>query len=161
MTEQLRDYDFLARYAGDEFVAIVPETDENAVRDLCARIEKAVVGFKLPVGEGKFACVGVSLGAASYPISGESFDQVVIAADKAMYASKAARKRQRAESAKKSETGQPMVQQTTNHQIIQNQMIQVVTPTHRISEKDFVPQLGEDNFIVELDESHIISSAIN
>jgi diguanylate cyclase (GGDEF)-like protein/putative nucleotidyltransferase with HDIG domain len=161
MTEQLRDYDFLARYAGDEFVAIVPETDENAVRDLCARIEKAVVGFKLPVGEGKFACVGVSLGAASYPKSGESFDQVVIAADKAMYASKAARKRQRAESAKKSETGQPMVQQTTNHQIIQNQMIQVVTPTHRISEKDFVPQLGEDNFIVELDESHIISSAIN
>jgi diguanylate cyclase (GGDEF)-like protein/putative nucleotidyltransferase with HDIG domain len=162
MTEQLRDYDFLSRYAGDEFVAIVPETDKDAVRDLCGRLEKSVIQCKLPVGEGKFAQVGVSLGAASYPQSGESFDQVLIAADKAMYAAKAIRKRKQTESARQLEPATPSVAQpTTNHHVIQNQMIPVVTPTHQISEKDFVHHLGEDNFIVELDESHIVSSAVN
>lgn len=34
MREQLRDYDFLARYAGDEFVAIVPETGNEDTREL-------------------------------------------------------------------------------------------------------------------------------
>ena len=67
MQEQLREYDFLARYAGDEFAAIIPETETDAVRDLCYRLEKAVSEFALPVGDGKFARVGVSIGAASYP----------------------------------------------------------------------------------------------
>ena len=31
MRGQLRDYDFLARYAGDEFVAIIPETDNRRI----------------------------------------------------------------------------------------------------------------------------------
>jgi diguanylate cyclase (GGDEF)-like protein/putative nucleotidyltransferase with HDIG domain len=163
MSEQLRDYDFLARYAGDEFVALVPETDADAVRDLCARIEKAVIGFKLPVGEGEFARVGVSLGAASYPQSGETFDQVLIAADKAMYAVKAIRKRKQSESAKQHQQPpvQLAVQPTANIQVTQNQMIPAENQLHKISEKDFVPHVSEDIFIVELDESHIISSAVN
>lgn len=89
---QLRDYDFLARYGGDEFVAVVPETDDEGVKELSGRIEEAVKTFVLRVGEDSFAKVGVSIGAASYPGSGETFDQVVIAADKAMYLAKAAHK---------------------------------------------------------------------
>ena len=92
MQEQLRDYDFLARYAGDEFVAIIPETDNKAVYELSQRMEKAVREYKLDVGEGRYASVGVSLGAAAYPNSGETLDQIIIAADKAMYAVKERRK---------------------------------------------------------------------
>jgi len=92
MQEQLRDYDFLARYAGDEFVAIIPETDNKSVHELCQRMEKAVREYKLDVGEGRYASVGVSLGAAAYPNSGETLDQIIIAADKAMYAVKERRK---------------------------------------------------------------------
>jgi diguanylate cyclase (GGDEF)-like protein/putative nucleotidyltransferase with HDIG domain len=138
MSEQLRDYDFLARYAGDEFVAIIPETDKDAVSELCERIEKAVIAYKLPVGEDKFACVGVSLGAASYPQNGESFDQVVIAADKAMYAVKGVRKQKQKQNSEK------------NNSLIQS------TYKQPINQKIY-----EDEFIVELDESHIVSSAIN
>jgi diguanylate cyclase (GGDEF)-like protein len=88
---QLREYDFLARYAGDEFVAIIPNTTGEDVIELCLRIEKSVEDFELVVGD-DVANVGVSIGAAVYPHSGDGFDQLLIAADKEMYATKARRK---------------------------------------------------------------------
>ncbi|MGI8638620.1 MAG: diguanylate cyclase [Pyrinomonadaceae bacterium] len=131
MRGQLRDYDFLARYAGDEFVAIVPETNNEGIRELCQRMEKAVSDFALPIGENKCARVGVSLGAACYPNHGESLDQIVIAADKAMYASKAIHKQKQRQATQTSAATAPR--------------------------KDF----AEDIYVVELDESHIVSTAIN
>ena len=92
---QLREYDFLARYAGDEFVALVQDTSSAAVRELCERIESAVSSFALRVDD-DLARVGVSIGAATYPYSGRTFDELVIAADKGMYSEKAKRKRAQA-----------------------------------------------------------------
>lgn len=129
MREQLRDYDFLARYAGDEFVVIAPETPAKDAAELCERLEAAVCSFSLPVDGDKFAKVGVSLGAAGYPGQGETLDQIVIAADKAMYRVKAAHKTKR--SVKEPEKTEKIV------------------------------ELSEELLVVELDESHIISSAIN
>jgi diguanylate cyclase (GGDEF)-like protein/putative nucleotidyltransferase with HDIG domain len=93
MRAQLREYDFLARYAGDEFVAIVPETAGFPIEELCRRIEEAVLSFSLPVGGKGSARVGISMGAACYPRDGETLDQVLIAADHNMYSTKAAHKR--------------------------------------------------------------------
>ena len=90
--KELREYDFLARYAGDEFVAIIPDTDVDEVSELSRRIEKAVTGFGLRVDGRSVARVGVSIGSACYPIQGDSFDQLVISADKAMYLTKALHK---------------------------------------------------------------------
>lgn len=95
MREQLREYDFLARYAGDEFVAIVPENAGFPIEELCRRIEQAVLNFSLPCGKKGAARVGISIGAACYPKDGEALDQVLIAADQNMYSAKAAHKRQR------------------------------------------------------------------
>ncbi|MEQ1605158.1 MAG: GTP cyclohydrolase IIa [Pyrinomonadaceae bacterium] len=144
--EQLREYDFLARYGGDEFVALVPETEPGNVVELCERIEKAVCAFKLPVGEGKTASVGVSLGASGYPQEGETFDQMIVAADKVMYERKVSRKR---------------FALTTN-------VGTVYRPKSAVS-ADF-PNIhatgspSSDNLIVELDETHVLSpssSSIN
>ena len=123
MRGQLRDYDFLARYAGDEFIIIAPEMNSEDVRELCCRIENAICDFKLTLPDGNLVGVGVSLGAASFPHAGETLDQVIIAADKAMYRVKAAHKR-----------GQQNLPQT---------------------------DLADPAFIVELDERHIISNAVN
>jgi diguanylate cyclase (GGDEF)-like protein/putative nucleotidyltransferase with HDIG domain len=139
MRGQLRDYDFLARYAGDEFVAIIPETDETEIAELCERIEKAVLGFELPIGDGRFAKVGVSLGSSCYPKSGETLDQVIIAADKAMYSVKATHKQ-------KQTLSQPAVSSP-----------QLPAPATAVQ----TIELTDDAFIVELDESSIISSAVN
>jgi diguanylate cyclase (GGDEF)-like protein/putative nucleotidyltransferase with HDIG domain len=132
MREQLRDYDFLARYAGDEFVAIIPETCEKDVSELCERLERSVSEFSLQLAEGKRARVGVSIGAACYPNQGDTLDQILIQADKAMYRIKAIRKQQQA-AKKELQSGASGGNQ---------------------------PRQAE-NFIVELDESHVISSAIN
>ena len=85
---QLREYDFLARYAGDEFVAIVQDLTTEQVNELRERIEQAVSKFSLHVRGDKHARVGISVGAASYGVHGETLDQLLIAADEAMYSAK-------------------------------------------------------------------------
>lgn len=144
MRGQLREYDFLARYAGDEFVAIIPDTTGEAVQELCERMEKAVLNFKLPIGDGRFAQVGVSIGSACYLGKGETLDQVIIAADEAMYSVKATHKQKnKPESLPKKEAA---------------------APPPPLREVAVIPQnieINEESFVVELDESHIISNAIN
>jgi diguanylate cyclase (GGDEF)-like protein/putative nucleotidyltransferase with HDIG domain len=85
---QLREYDFLARYAGDEFVAIVQDLSTEQTDELRERIERAVSRFSLHVRGDKHARVGISVGAASYGVHGETLDQLLIAADEAMYSVK-------------------------------------------------------------------------
>ncbi len=169
MQEQLRDYDFLARYAGDEFVAIIPETDYKAVQELCIRMNKAVREFKLDVGDGVMTGVGVSLGAASYPSSGDTLDQIIIAADKAMYAVKARRKsrrkqvrlekikaKKRLEEAKRKAQEPIPVQSIT----VEEPMMQEVKEVTEVADTTDVKteKTKDEGLIVELDETHIISS---
>jgi predicted signal transduction protein with EAL and GGDEF domain len=144
MKAQLRDYDFLARYAGDEFVAIVPETDAEGIVELCQRIEKAVDQFILPLGEGNCARVGISIGTGCYPNHGDTLDQIIIHADKAMYSVKAQRKQSRAAE---------LLPQVARFEPGLKQFEPEI-----ISCEDFV---SEENYIVELDESHIVSAAVN
>lgn len=145
---QLRDYDFLARYGGDEFVALIPETNPGDVLDLCSRIEKAVAEFALYVDDNRFASVGVSLGASGYPKNGETFDQMIVAADKAMYKRKTTRKI--IDPVAADERLRPSLGLSAEHHSAQNG-----------HEYDLGERISKDGFIVELDESHVISSAIN
>lgn len=142
ISEQLREYDFLARYAGDEFVAIIPETDGLEINELCARIEDGIRKFTLPVGKDQFTQVGVSIGTANFPKNGESLDQIVIAADKAMYAVKDIHKR-------KSEPAS-----VNSHEMID-------LTNEDISQYLHVGEILDEGFVVEVDESHIISNAVN
>src|SRR5690242_19754153 len=85
IASQLREYDFLARYGGDEFVALVQEVVGSQVDELCLRIENAVSKFSLMVGRNRYARVGISVGTATFGIDGETLDQLVVAADEKMY----------------------------------------------------------------------------
>jgi diguanylate cyclase (GGDEF)-like protein/putative nucleotidyltransferase with HDIG domain len=88
---QFREYDFLARYAGDEFVALIPNMDSEGIYEVCRRVEQVVSDFELRIGD-DVAQVGVSIGWSTYPYSGQAFDQLLIAADREMYATKSRRK---------------------------------------------------------------------
>jgi len=150
---QLRDYDFLARYAGDEFVAIVPDARPEDVIDLCARIESAVNNFTLPTGDG-VARVGVSLGASGYQKGGDTFDEMVVAADKAMYADKSNRKRLHESAANlAAELSEPAKTDYIPVEISQMEIISLDDV-----ESHLIPAEG---CIVELDETHIVSNAVN
>lgn len=89
---QLREYDFLARYGGDEFVALVQEVVGAQVEELCARIETAVSKFSLSLGRNRFARVGISVGTATFGVDGETLDHLVAHADNQMYRMKSTHK---------------------------------------------------------------------
>lgn len=101
---QLREYDFLARYAGDEFVAIVQELDESQVEELRQRIESTVSAFSLHIRGNHRARVGISVGTSTFGVDGYSLDQLLVAADQAMYLVKSARKLKRQAAEQESET---------------------------------------------------------
>ena len=146
--DQLRDYDFLSRYAGDEFVALIGDTQARNVAELCERIETAVSEFTLNISLEQKTSVGVSLGAASYPEDGLTFDELVVEADKGMYARKLARK---AES--------PAYGESPGPEIKIEDVSQFIGP--RKVEDTRESELSPDAYVVQLDETHIVSSAVN
>ncbi|HJZ79939.1 MAG TPA: diguanylate cyclase [Pyrinomonadaceae bacterium] len=89
---QFREYDFLARYAGDEFVAIVPDVAADHVEELRERIERTVADFSIEIRSQGRARVGISVGIALFGPDGETLDQLLVAADKAMYQAKSSHK---------------------------------------------------------------------
>jgi diguanylate cyclase (GGDEF)-like protein/putative nucleotidyltransferase with HDIG domain len=96
LLSQVRSSDFISRYAGDEFVGIMQVGPDEAI-ELAHRIQRAVsrheFGFK-----GSKMTVGVSLGWACFGADGSTLDELLLAADRAMYADKARRKTALAES---------------------------------------------------------------
>jgi len=84
---ELRHTDVLARYGGDEFVALLPETAAGRAVEVAQRISKAVATAPLEF-EGKRIETSVSIGVACYPEDGRSLDAVQARADRAMYVAK-------------------------------------------------------------------------
>jgi diguanylate cyclase (GGDEF)-like protein len=84
---ELRHTDVLARYGGDEFVALLPETAAARALEVAQRILKAVAATHLEF-EGKQMQTSVSIGLASYPEDGRSIDAIQGRADRAMYLAK-------------------------------------------------------------------------
>jgi diguanylate cyclase (GGDEF)-like protein/putative nucleotidyltransferase with HDIG domain len=90
--KQLRQMDILARYAGDEFVAIMPMASGQTARMIVERIRTAVETQKFAVRTGRTAEVGISIGIACFPDDGETSEQLLTKADRNMHQDKHARK---------------------------------------------------------------------
>lgn len=84
---ELRHTDVLARYGGDEFVALLPEAPAAKALEVAQRILKTVNSTPLEF-EGKRIDTSVSIGLASYPDDGRNIDVIQGRADRAMYAAK-------------------------------------------------------------------------
>jgi len=84
---QLRDTDVPARYGGDEFVLLLPETNAEGARELAERIRRVIAERPLQCA-GNEIHTTVSIGIASFPDHGDDLKQVLNRADQAMYASK-------------------------------------------------------------------------
>jgi diguanylate cyclase (GGDEF)-like protein len=81
----VRRIDVAARYGGDEFVALLPETDPTGGWVVAEKIRLSVSARQIP---GLDRTPTVSVGVVSYPRDGLSVDDLMISADQAMYASK-------------------------------------------------------------------------
>ena len=97
----VRKIDVAARYGGDEFVALLPETDPTGGWVLAEKIRLTVAEQGMP---GIDPGPTVSVGVVSYPADGRSADALLVSADRAMYASKRGGKNRVARA-----TAEPMV----------------------------------------------------
>jgi diguanylate cyclase (GGDEF)-like protein len=90
--QELRQMDILARYAGDEFVAIMPTASSLTAGAVAERIRFAVESKMYPVKTGTEVEVGLSIGVSSFPEDGETSEQLLSAAAKNMRRNKQSRK---------------------------------------------------------------------
>jgi diguanylate cyclase (GGDEF)-like protein/putative nucleotidyltransferase with HDIG domain len=90
--KELRQMDILTRYAGDEFVAIMPMASSQMAVSVGERIRNAVEAHKFSVRTGKTEALGISIGTACFPEDGETTEELLTAAARKMQGNKHARK---------------------------------------------------------------------
>jgi diguanylate cyclase (GGDEF)-like protein len=86
---ELRSTDVAARFGGEEFCVILPETPPQRAHVLAERIRRRVAGHEFECGrEGAPVRVTVSVGIASFPADARTDEELIAAADEALYAAK-------------------------------------------------------------------------
>jgi diguanylate cyclase (GGDEF)-like protein/PAS domain S-box-containing protein len=80
-----RDIDTSARFGGDEFALVLPETNAKAANEVARRICESLAN------DGKGPRVSVSVGVAVYPENGETIEGLLCEADSELYARKVER----------------------------------------------------------------------
>jgi diguanylate cyclase (GGDEF)-like protein len=83
----VRRIDTAARYGGDEFVVLLPETDPTGAYVLAEKVRIGVTELNVPVSGTRIES-SISVGVVAFPDDGRTSDELLISADQAMYASK-------------------------------------------------------------------------
>jgi diguanylate cyclase (GGDEF)-like protein len=84
----LREYDVPARFGGDEFVVLMPETTLPEAMAVAERIRREVESIVLKSGD-SLVPASVSIGVALFPSHGQAASELLTAADRAVYQAKA------------------------------------------------------------------------
>ncbi len=87
LADSLRPSDIVGRWGGDEFLAIVKNVDQDALRCLAERCVAIESKVDVPINEGERVSISVSIGAGLIQ-SCEGVDAVVERADRLMFVSK-------------------------------------------------------------------------
>ncbi len=91
LRETFRSGDTVCRYAGDEFVAILPETSPEEARRIVERVQQRIGATPIPLPGGDEVRVGISAGCSCFPLDGSTLEDLIHRADKEMYRDKARR----------------------------------------------------------------------
>jgi diguanylate cyclase (GGDEF)-like protein len=83
--QQLRKVDVVCRYGGEEFAILVPQTSGGNAMEVAEKLRRMVESYRFP---GVPVKVTISSGVAEFPTHGRTRDELVAAADAALYASK-------------------------------------------------------------------------
>lgn len=91
---QLRAYDSVGRWGGEEFAVLLPQIPEQRAREVAERIRRAVAALEVRVtiddNSQTIRGLSVSVGVACHPTAASTVDGLVHAADTAMYRAKRA-----------------------------------------------------------------------
>jgi len=84
---ELRFTDVAARYGGDEFIVLLPETPAKGAMEVAERIRMRVAETPLELDHRRIVS-SVSIGISCYPEDGRTLDSLAAHADRALYAAK-------------------------------------------------------------------------
>ncbi len=84
----IRSMDYFARWGGEEFIVLLPETNKNLSSQVAERIKKALENYEIPISEGIFIKITASFGVAEFPKDALSFDGLLKKADERLYKAK-------------------------------------------------------------------------
>jgi diguanylate cyclase (GGDEF)-like protein len=93
LDEETRPTDVVGRFGGEEFLVLLPETDEEAAGPAAERIRGAIAELRIPTTDKRGAQTIISgrttsIGVAVFPEHGDSLDGLLQAADAAVYEAK-------------------------------------------------------------------------
>jgi diguanylate cyclase (GGDEF)-like protein len=90
LLNRTRKEDVACRYGGEEFLIIIPETGEDDALARAEELQAALCAMHLTYHERMLREVTVSIGVAVFPRHGSNVDNLLKAADLALYAAKRA-----------------------------------------------------------------------
>lgn len=85
--ESVRDTDIVGRFGGEEFVILLPHTTGTAAEIVAERIRKSMLQRKIAWQDQEFS-VRLSCGVAEAGVHADGFDELIAAADQALYSAK-------------------------------------------------------------------------
>jgi diguanylate cyclase (GGDEF)-like protein len=85
LAEEVRESDILARYGGDEFVVVLPETPPGGALVIAERLRRAIEEHAFLAAQGLSAHISASFGISSYPDHALTPEGLIQKADQAMY----------------------------------------------------------------------------
>ncbi len=88
LEKELRHSDYIARFGGEEFVVILPETPPREALELAQRLCAKVQRTPLTLPDGRTLNLTASIGVAAFPDHVEGWEDLIEAADRAMYQAK-------------------------------------------------------------------------
>jgi diguanylate cyclase (GGDEF)-like protein len=88
LSHSARRYDVVGRWGGEEFVVLCPEVTKDTLRAVAERIRVQVRALRVPVEGAVIDGLSVSIGIALYPEFGPELQDVLLAADDALFVAK-------------------------------------------------------------------------
>ncbi|HOK80890.1 MAG TPA: GGDEF domain-containing protein [bacterium] len=84
----LRESDIICRFGGDEFIYLLPFSDSLEAYKVAERIKSEIVAHQFCLDQENSVFITMSFGIASYPEHGDTWEEVVKSADRALFVSK-------------------------------------------------------------------------